>query len=97
MWSSFSSFQKGYINSSHPNFIGGSKAVELAVQQLRSSQVYSTIYVELNCSSYSEILGFMSFHFSAKIFEVMVFAPLIYIYIFFILSRMVQMLKVYPH
>uniref|UniRef100_F6H3K1 Dynamin-related protein 3A n=1 Tax=Vitis vinifera TaxID=29760 RepID=F6H3K1_VITVI len=36
--------EKGYINSSHPNFIGGSKAVELAVQQLRSSQVYSTIY-----------------------------------------------------
>ncbi|GMY29136.1 dynamin-related protein 3A-like isoform X2 [Fagus crenata] len=27
-----------YINSSHPNFLGGSKAVELAMQQLRSSQ-----------------------------------------------------------
>ncbi|OMO90673.1 hypothetical protein COLO4_18971 [Corchorus olitorius] len=27
-----------YINSSHPRFIGGNKAVELAVQQIRSSQ-----------------------------------------------------------
>ncbi|EOY29297.1 hypothetical protein QUC31_020867 [Theobroma cacao] len=27
-----------YINSSHPSFIGGNKAVELAVQQMRSSQ-----------------------------------------------------------
>ncbi|GAV90560.1 Dynamin_N domain-containing protein/Dynamin_M domain-containing protein/GED domain-containing protein [Cephalotus follicularis] len=27
-----------YINSSHPSFIGGKKAVELAMQQLRSSQ-----------------------------------------------------------
>ncbi|KAM3711246.1 hypothetical protein ACJW31_01G093600 [Castanea mollissima] len=27
-----------YINSSHPNFLGGSKAVEIAMQQLRSSQ-----------------------------------------------------------
>ncbi|KAK8513497.1 hypothetical protein V6N13_002232 [Hibiscus sabdariffa] len=27
-----------YINSSHPSFIGGSKAVELAVQQMRSSK-----------------------------------------------------------
>lgn len=28
-----------YINSSHPRFIGGEKAVELATQQLKSSQV----------------------------------------------------------
>lgn len=27
-----------YINSSHPNFIGGNKAVEVVMQQLRSSQ-----------------------------------------------------------
>ncbi|GFZ19892.1 dynamin-related protein 3A [Actinidia rufa] len=27
-----------YINSSHPNFIGGKKAVELALQQQRSLQ-----------------------------------------------------------
>ncbi|XP_050258931.1 dynamin-related protein 3B-like [Quercus robur] len=27
-----------YINSSNPNFLGGSKAVEIAMQQLRSSQ-----------------------------------------------------------
>ncbi|XP_043711309.1 dynamin-related protein 3A-like isoform X2 [Telopea speciosissima] len=27
-----------YMNTSHPNFIGGSKAVELAIQQLRSSK-----------------------------------------------------------
>ncbi|KAJ4959160.1 hypothetical protein NE237_026271 [Protea cynaroides] len=31
-----------YINTSHPNFIGGSKAVELAIQQLRSSKVSAT-------------------------------------------------------
>lgn len=28
----------GYINSSHPNFIGGSKAVEIAMQQVKSSR-----------------------------------------------------------
>lgn len=31
-----------YINSSHPNFIGGNKAVELALQQQRSFQVFAT-------------------------------------------------------
>ncbi|GMI92434.1 dynamin-related protein 3A, non responding to oxylipins 15, ARABIDOPSIS DYNAMIN-LIKE 2 [Hibiscus trionum] len=30
--------EKDYINSSHPSFIGGSKAVELAGQQMRSSK-----------------------------------------------------------
>ncbi|KAA3482509.1 dynamin-related protein 3A [Gossypium australe] len=29
-----------YINTSHPNFIGGSKAVELANQQIRNSRVH---------------------------------------------------------
>ncbi|KDO44158.1 hypothetical protein CISIN_1g003355mg [Citrus sinensis] len=28
-----------YINTSHPNFIGGSKAVEIALQQIKSSKV----------------------------------------------------------
>ena len=28
-----------YINTSHPNFIGGSKAIEAAVQQTSSSRV----------------------------------------------------------
>ena len=28
-----------YINTSHPNFIGGSKAIEAAVQQTRSSRI----------------------------------------------------------
>lgn len=28
-----------YINTSHPNFIGGSKAVEVASQQVKSSRV----------------------------------------------------------
>lgn len=27
-----------FINSSHPNFIGGSKAVEIAMQQVKSSR-----------------------------------------------------------
>jgi len=31
--------QMDYINTSHPNFIGGSKAIEAAVQQTRSSRV----------------------------------------------------------
>lgn len=30
--------QMDYINTSHPNFIGGSKAVELALQQAKSSR-----------------------------------------------------------
>lgn len=28
-----------YINTSHPKFIGGSKAVEIALQQVKSSRV----------------------------------------------------------
>lgn len=27
-----------YINTSHPNFVGGSKALEIAVQQTKSSR-----------------------------------------------------------
>ena len=30
--------QMDYINTSHPNFIGGSKALEIAVQQSKSSR-----------------------------------------------------------
>ncbi|MCL7038357.1 hypothetical protein MKW94_024904 [Papaver nudicaule] len=32
-----------YINTSHPNFIGGSKAVESAMQQVKSSRVSATM------------------------------------------------------
>ncbi|XP_071729906.1 dynamin-related protein 3A-like [Rutidosis leptorrhynchoides] len=32
-----------YINTSHPNFIGGSKAVELSIQQVKSSRAATTI------------------------------------------------------
>ncbi|KAJ0443061.1 putative dynamin central domain, PH-like domain superfamily, dynamin, GTPase region [Helianthus annuus] len=32
-----------YINTSHPNFVGGSKAVEIALQQVKSSKIASTI------------------------------------------------------
>ncbi|PSS19295.1 Dynamin-related protein like [Actinidia chinensis var. chinensis] len=32
-----------YINTSHPNFIGGSKAVEIAVQQIKSNRVGTLI------------------------------------------------------
>jgi dynamin 1-like protein len=28
-----------YINTSHPNFVGGSKAVDIALQQQRSAKV----------------------------------------------------------
>ncbi|KAL0547649.1 hypothetical protein IC582_017594 [Cucumis melo] len=35
--------EMGYINTSHPNFIGGSKAVEMALQQVKSSRVPSTV------------------------------------------------------
>ena len=31
--------QMDYINTSHPNFVGGSKAVEIALQQVKSSRV----------------------------------------------------------
>lgn len=30
--------QMDYINTSHPNFIGGSRAIEIAQQQLKSSR-----------------------------------------------------------
>lgn len=32
-------FQMDYINSANPNFLGGTKAVELAKQEFKSSQV----------------------------------------------------------
>ncbi|KAK9077163.1 hypothetical protein SSX86_005499 [Deinandra increscens subsp. villosa] len=32
-----------YINTSHPNFIGGSKAVELAMQQVKSSKIATAL------------------------------------------------------
>ncbi|XP_057496425.1 dynamin-related protein 3A-like [Actinidia eriantha] len=32
-----------YINTSHPNFIGGSKAVEIAVQQIKSNRIGTLI------------------------------------------------------
>ncbi|KAJ4965842.1 hypothetical protein NE237_017691 [Protea cynaroides] len=32
-----------YINTSHPNFIGGSKAVEIALQQTKSSRISATL------------------------------------------------------
>nr|XP_043623837.1 dynamin-related protein 3A-like isoform X2 [Erigeron canadensis] len=32
-----------YINTSHPNFIGGSKAVETAMQQVKSSKIATTL------------------------------------------------------
>lgn len=35
--------QMDYINTSHPNFIGGSKAVENALQQVKSSRVPLTV------------------------------------------------------
>jgi dynamin 1-like protein len=35
--------EEDYINTSHPNFIGGSKAVELAQQQVRSAKMSSSV------------------------------------------------------
>ena len=35
--------QEDYINTSHPNFIGGSKAVEQAQQQVRSAKMSSSV------------------------------------------------------
>ncbi|PWA37255.1 dynamin central domain-containing protein [Artemisia annua] len=32
-----------YINTSHPNFVGGSKVVELAMQQVKSSKTVATV------------------------------------------------------
>ncbi|KAK1414591.1 hypothetical protein QVD17_30338 [Tagetes erecta] len=32
-----------YINTSHPNFVGGSKAVEIAMQQVKSSKIATSI------------------------------------------------------
>lgn len=32
-----------YINTSHPNFIGGSKAVEIALQQVKSSRIAAPV------------------------------------------------------
>ncbi|XP_077223193.1 dynamin-related protein 3A-like isoform X2 [Tasmannia lanceolata] len=46
-----------YINTSHPNFIGGSKAVELAVQQSRSSKLSTTTLVKAKDGMDSEKLA----------------------------------------
>ena len=37
------SLQMDYINTSHPNFVGGSKAVEIAMQQVKSSKTVATV------------------------------------------------------
>ncbi|KAK6927677.1 Dynamin, N-terminal [Dillenia turbinata] len=46
--------EANYINSSHPKFIGGSKAVEQAIQQLRVSKDYLQDYVDAEGSPPSE-------------------------------------------
>lgn len=32
-----------YINTSHPNFVGGSKAVEMAMQQVKSNRITAAV------------------------------------------------------
>jgi dynamin 1-like protein len=35
--------QEDYINTSHPNFIGGSKAVEQAQQQVKAAKISAVV------------------------------------------------------
>lgn len=60
-----------YINTSHPNFIGGSKAVEVARQQTTSSRIPLTVSRQKVCCAIShvyfaihEIINFLLFDFS---------------------------------
>lgn len=46
-----------YINTSHPNFIGGSKAVEIALQQVKSSRVS----LPISRQKVKEMNGYLSF------------------------------------
>jgi hypothetical protein len=61
VWLSINSFatllimQEDYINTSHPNFIGGSKAVELAQQQVRSARMSMMVVKKVCIYCYSMI------------------------------------------
>lgn len=44
--------QVDYINTSHPNFLGGNKAAELAMHQLQSPQVNATTLVDKTCYTF---------------------------------------------
>jgi dynamin 1-like protein len=47
--------QEDYINTSHPSFIGGSKAVEEAQQQVRSAKT-SAVVVRKVCMVMSTVI-----------------------------------------
>ena len=48
--------QMDYINTSHPSFIGGSKAVELALEQHRTTRMSTPIKVRFSlCENYLTI------------------------------------------
>jgi hypothetical protein len=49
--------QEDYINTSHPSFIGGSKAVEEAQQQVRSAKM-SAVVVRKVCMVMSTVINF---------------------------------------
>lgn len=44
--------QMDYINSSHPNFIGGSEAEEIALQQIKASRLPSPMSGHKACTNY---------------------------------------------
>lgn len=52
-----------YINTSHPNFIGGTKAVEVAMQQVKSSRIPHPVARPKVWSSLSKYIkiGFVSY------------------------------------
>lgn len=41
-----------YINTSHPNFVGGSKAVEMAMQQVKSNRITAPVPRQKVSNSY---------------------------------------------
>ncbi|KAL1557856.1 Dynamin-related protein 3A [Salvia divinorum] len=46
-----------YINTSHPNFIGGSKAVETAVQQTKSSRIATPVSRQKDAGDLDKVLN----------------------------------------
>lgn len=49
-----------YINTSHPNFIGGTKAVEVAMQEVKSSRIPHPVARPKVWSSLSKALILLS-------------------------------------
>jgi len=70
--------QEDYINTSHPNFVGGSKAVEQAQQQVRSAKMSAAV-VRKVCMIMSTVVTNISYGNECDLMVECVLAGFIYL------------------